>query len=106
MTEKILTYIGFALRARKITLGVNSITAERKRVYLLILCDSASENTKKDAASLARKFHAKLVVSKDYLLEEIVHKENCKLVALLDRELSKEILNHLNEHFVLAEADI
>ena len=105
MPEKIISYLGFAMRARKLRLGVNAIAAEKKRIYLLVLCATASENTKKDALSMASKLHAKLVVSNFYRVEDLVNKENCKLIAVLDRELSKAILTNLNEHFVIAEAE-
>jgi len=106
MPEKIISYIGFALRARKVKLGVNAAeTAKIGAIKLLVLCSTASENTVKDAKSLAKKHGAKIVLSRQIPVEEIVHKENCKLIALLDGQLSKAILNNLNEHFVILEAE-
>ena len=103
--EKIVSYIGFALRARKIKAGVNAIGTVKRGIYLLIMGESAAPNTKKEALSLAARHHAKIVVTKDILLADIVGKENCKLVALTDRNLSRAILDNLNEHFVILEAN-
>lgn len=106
MPDKIISYIGFAIRARKIKMGVNACNTIKGGVGLFVLCHTAQKNTVKEAISLAKKHGVKIVLSKTYLLEDVVHKENCKLVAILDRQLSKAILNNLNEHFVIWEADI
>lgn len=104
MPDKILSYIGFALRARKVKKGVNACSTLKGKVPLFILCNSASQNTKKDAISLAKKHGSKIVVSINKV-ENIVGKENCKLIAITDGELAKAILNNLNEHFVILEAE-
>lgn len=106
MTEKIVSYLGFALRARKVKLGVNSAQSVKNGIYLIILCHTASPNTVKEAHSLAKKHHAKIVVSTYYTVETLTNKENCKLIAVCDRQFSTAILNNLNEHFVISEADI
>ena len=104
MADKILSYIGFAIRARNVKMGVNSCETLKGRVPLFILCKSASLNTQKDAISLAKKHNSKIVVSVNPL-EEIVCKQNCKLIAITNNELAKAILNNLNEHFVILEAE-
>ena len=107
MPEKIISYIGFAIRARKVKLGVNAAgTAKQGMIKLIVLCHTASENTVKEAISIAKKHHAKIVLSKTYSVEDIVYKQNCKLVAILDKGLAKAISDNLNEHFVILEADI
>ena len=86
---KFETYAGFAIRAGKLVRGTNAIKATRKRIYSLFLCGTAAENTRKEAFSIARKTGAPLYVSRELVLAEAVHKENCKLVAFLDRSLSE-----------------
>ena len=98
--SKILTFIGFALRARKVRCGVNAVTSIKKKVKLLILCQTASENTFKDAVSLAKKLSAKLVISKKYKIEELVFKEHCKLIAIEDNSLAIAILQNLDDDFI------
>ena len=107
MPEKIISYIGFAIRARKVKLGVNAAqTAKQGMIKLIVLCHTASENTVKETISLAKKHHSKIVVSKTHLVEDIVCKSNCKLIALLDKGLAKAVLDNLNENFVILEAEI
>lgn len=100
MRDKIYTYIGFAVKAGKVRLGVNAIGTIKNTIPLMLLCDTASENTKKDAVKLAKKYGSKIVVSKEDKLEDLFYKENCKLAAVLDESLAKAILDNLNEKFV------
>ena len=96
--SKVETFIGFSMRARKCKIGVNAI-ATLKRANLLILCKSASENTKKDAIKLARKLNAKLILTVSKNLSDYTHVENGKLIAILDRELANAIMKNLLEDF-------
>lgn len=97
--SKLLTYIGFAIRARKVRSGVNAISTLKGGVKVLIICGTASENTFNDAVKLSTKLRAPLVVSKTYKVEEIIKKEHCKLLAIQDESLGKAILDNLDSHF-------
>ncbi len=99
MKDKIHTYIGFAQKAGKFRLGVNAIYTLKGIVPLLLLCDSASENTKKEAKKIAKKYNSAIVLVKNEKLEDIFYKENCKLAAILDQSLANAILDNLNENF-------
>lgn len=96
--SKIETYIGFAIKSQKIRSGVNAIGTVKSGISLLVLCSSASDNCVKEAQKLARKHGARIVRSKK-LIEDIVGKENCKLVAILDENLAKGILDNLDDNF-------
>lgn len=96
--SKILTFIGFSIRARKLRAGTNAI-ATLKKAKLLIICATASKNAFDEAVKLCKKLNAPLVVSKTYKVEELVKKENCKLVAIQDESLGNAILQNLDEHF-------
>ena len=97
--NKVSTFIGFAVRARKVKCGVNAIKTIKGSVPVIVICKSASENTVSDVVSVAKKLSAQIIISNDYLLEDIVHKENCKVVAILDKALATAILEHLDAGF-------
>ena len=97
---KFETFAGFAIRAGKLVRGTNAVRATRKRIWSLFVCGTAAENTKKEALSLSSKFGAPLFGTKDLVLAELVHKENCKLVAFLDKNLSDAAIRTLDEHFI------
>ena len=98
---KLNTFIGFAIKARNAKLGVNAVKT-LKRADLLILCSTSSENTLKESVSLSKKLNAKLYILKEIKLEDVVFKENCKLIAVCDKNLSKAIIecksSHLQEY--------
>lgn len=97
--SKPLTFIGFALRARKVRTGVNAIQTLKGNVKVLIICHTASENTFSDAVKLAKKFNSPLIVSNTYKVEDLVRKENCKLLAIQDESLGNAVLQNLDSHF-------
>ena len=101
--SKLETYIGFSMRARKCKLGVNAI-ATLKKAHLLILCKTASENTKKDAVKLAKKLNAKLIITVNNPLSDYTHIENGKLIAILDYSLAGAILEQ-GEDFIYYEVE-
>lgn len=98
--SKAESYIGFCRKAGKLTCGANAIEVQKKGIYLLLLCQSASENTKKNAQRLAMKFGCALLVSEEKRLEQLVGKENCKLAAVRDEGLAKAILSCAEDEFI------
>ena len=59
--RKLLSYIGFAAKARKIVNGYNTcvFTMEKRRVRLLIIAADLAENSKKKMISAAGKYNVK-----------------------------------------------
>ncbi len=99
--SKIETYIGFAIKSRKVTCGFNSIESLNKGVYLLILCSSASENSLKLAEKLQHKLKCKLMVCNDIKLEDVTHKPNSKIIGIRDENLAKAICDNEDANFKL-----
>lgn len=97
--SKAETFIGFAMRTGKYRIGVNAV-ATLKKCALMIVCGSASENTVKQAEKLAKKFNCPLIVPKEKKLEEITHRENGKVMAVVDKGLSKAILDNSEKDFI------
>ena len=104
MKTKAETLVGFAIKANKCRFGVNSIES-LKHAELLIVCPTASDNTKKEALKLSKKLSARLYISVKPLDEkgryickyyswngeETTYKENCKLIAITDKNFAKPI---------------
>ena len=97
--SKAETFIGFAMRARKFRIGVNACMT-LKRASLVIVCRSASENTKKDAEKLSNKFHCPLLETKEKDLQDLTHKDNAKVMAIEDKALAQAILSNSEIEFI------
>lgn len=78
-------------------MGVNAIST-LKRAELIILCETASFNTKKEVVSLAKKLHVKILLSK-VKLEDTVNKPNCKAIALTDKSLASAVMENLDDNY-------
>lgn len=97
--KKAETFIGFAIRAGKYRIGANACQT-LKKATLVIVCQSASENTKKDADKLAKKFDCPILETKDITLEELTHRENAKVMAIAEKSLSTAILSNSEKDFI------
>lgn len=93
VNSKFQTFIGFAVRANKYKAGMNSLLT-LKRAKLVIVCKSASDNTKKQALKVAKKLGADLYVTVKSMLSELIYKDNAKVMAITDGELSKAVLKN------------
>ncbi len=86
--NKCAAYFGFAKRARKLTIGLNA-TASAKRVFLLAQDSAASEGSKREIASLQKRFACPLVEVRE--LGELVNKPGCAVAAVRDEQLARAI---------------
>lgn len=98
-TNKVKTFIGFAMRTGKFRIGTNA-AATLKKASLVIVCHTAAENTKKEADKLAKKFHAPVLETVTTTLSELTHRENAKIMAIADKNLSQAILENSNNDFI------
>ena len=102
---KIETMIGFAIKANKIIYGAERIYTssfnKNKNAKLIIICSTLADNSKKKL--LEKKLsNQKILLSKN-LLDDIVHKTNCKAIAITDTNFIRPILENLNEYYTLLD---
>lgn len=88
--SKTASYLGFARRAGKLTLGVNAAATLKKGVYLLVADETVAKNSRKEIEKLRTKFSCPLIYIAD--LGMLVGKEGCKLAVVRDAELAKAVL--------------
>ena len=97
--HKVESYVGFAVKARKILLGATAVESGLKRVKLILICGTAQKNTIKKANSLSVKTQAPMVFCRGKQLAEITGKPNVKIAAVTDKSLSKAIVEHCDEKY-------
>lgn len=100
MNGKLFTFFGFSIKSGNLAVGQNGIEALKRKIYLLALCASASENTKKTAVKYAEKNRCALIESKDEL-QNYVGKQNCKIVAVTDAKLAEAIYENIGSDFTI-----
>lgn len=89
--SKMTTYLGFCIRAGKISLGLDRATA-LKRAELMLWDGTLSENSKEKAVKLQQKFGCKAIVCEGTELAVLLHRPGCKLAAVTDKNLAEAIL--------------
>lgn len=99
--SKAQTFLGFAIRAGKYRIGFNSV-ASLKRVYLFVVCATASENAIKDAQKLSKKYSCPLLQTVEKL-ENIIYKRNVKIIAVTDKNLADAVIKNTEKDFIMLQ---
>lgn len=101
-SDKVNTFIGFCVKARKIALGSGAIGVLRGGVHLILLCSSAAKNTSKLALKYSKRFSCPLMIC-NCGLENAVNKPGCKIAAVRDKNLANAIIaNACKEYEIYA----
>ncbi|MBQ8657823.1 MAG: hypothetical protein IJ506_01690 [Clostridia bacterium] len=91
--KKLETYLGFCIRAGKITFGVDGIESLKKGVKLLLADEGLGESSFKTMQKLREKFECPLIVLACGELGERLHRPAVKAVAIKDKNLADAILS-------------
>lgn len=91
--DKIKSLMGFAVKAGKVLYGTDNIVETKRKKYLIAVCRTISDRSLKRITETC----AIPVIRCKYAdLGEILHKDNCKAVALLDRQMAEAAINSIN----------
>ena len=93
-TSKIKTYIGFAIKSRKIKFGVDDII-KLKNAELIIVSDSLTGSGVKKIKGFAEGKNIDLINLKENVFLEVVPNYNIKVTAILDKNLAEAIKMNL-----------
>lgn len=88
--NKIISYIGFAIKANKVIVGQSAIKRTIKPIQLVLVCSTASDNLKDLAKNVAIKHNCTYIVLKE-VLEDLTHLKDVKIIAITDENLSAAI---------------
>ena len=90
--SKIETFIGFSIKSGKIIFGLDSIEKYRKKIHLIVLSNSISDNSKAKVLNIAQDRNIDVLELEDSL-ENITKRKNCKVLAITSFELANAIKN-------------
>lgn len=97
--DKIVSLVGFAIRARKAVFGVDGIAASGRRVYVILYDGALSAGSLARLQTAAARTHATLVRSV-IGIADITHKTNCKAVGITDKQMAAAVVANLNNNFI------
>lgn len=91
--NKIISYIGFAIKAKKVIVGQSHLKRTDKRLYLVLVCSSASENLIDLAKNLAFKNVCDYIITKPRL-DTLTNIQDVKIIGITDENLSRAIIDN------------
>ncbi len=91
--NKIVSYLGFAKKSASLITGQTSLRVNKKPLYLILVCNSASDNLKNLAKNLGVKHNCPVIETKN-MLEELANAKDIKILGLTNPELSKAIIEN------------
>ena len=99
MKDKIETYIGFCIKGRKAVIGINALETYKKKLYCIFVCNTLTENSTNQVKKINGKFNVPIIKVCGKTLEKVSFLQGCKVLALTDIELSKAVMENLNENY-------
>lgn len=92
MREKIISYLGFAQKSQNALIGIDNILRYRKKIFLVLVDNTASDRLKKDAEKLkVQRTEIRLVDG----LEELTNRSGCKAIGITDENLASAIMGQI-----------
>lgn len=96
--DKVSAYMGFARKMGKLSYGAGALEELRKkRCYLVLIDQSASENTQKRFISACKTQEVDYAVLPSDAIAEAIGKPNVKTVCIKDAGLANSIMENLDE---------
>ena len=93
-TSKVKTYVGFAVKSRKIKFGIDDII-KLKNAKLIIVSDSLAESGMKKIEGYAERISVDLIKLSEEDFLEIIQNISIKAIAILDENLADAIKKNL-----------
>ena len=94
INKKIIGLIGLAAKARNISYGADSVEihVKKKKVYLIIVAQDASDRTKEKFKNISEKYKIPLIIGRKIEeLSKAIGKSNKAILGVENLNLSKEI---------------
>lgn len=89
--NKLISYIGFAIKSGKIIFGYDNLFKAKKNPVIIIFCKTLSEKMKNKLELFAESKKIKLISLENFILSDIIKRDNCKVVGICDENLAKVI---------------
>lgn len=93
MTNNLKAYIGFAIKGGKVVFGYDNLIVSKKKVELVLISSEQNEKVTNKVIKFCEEKRIQCV-KLDFALEEVLNR-NCKVLGVIDSNLSHAILKEL-----------
>lgn len=94
--KKIISYLGYAIKSNNIVYGIDNLIKFNKKLFLIIICPSCVKKSVNLAVKKANELSCDIKMSAD-ILQDLLHKDNCKVIGIKDENLANAILSCKND---------
>ena len=103
MNKLIRTYLGFSIKSGGVVIGQDRLKANKGKIYLIVYCQTASQNLKDLAMRMAERNKCKAICL-DQSLESYTNLQGCKVLGLTNSSLAEAIIK-VAENLNLGESN-
>lgn len=100
--NKLEALLGFSVKSGKIVFGFDNLCETTKKVKVVVCSPSTNDKVKQKLKSLCD-YKKWVLVETEELLESLIHRDNCKVVGLLDKGMAQAILDIENIKIITRE---
>lgn len=93
--EKIKSYLGFAIRSGEIIFGYDKLMDSRKIPGLVIVCSTQNDKVACKVHRYCDERNITFIQLKDMVLGDLIGRDNCKVVGIVNRNLAQALENEL-----------
>lgn len=93
--NKLVSYIGFAIKSGKVIFGYDNLFKSKQNPKIIIFCKTLSEKMKNKLDLFAKSKKIKLLTLENFILSDIIKRDNCKVLGICDENLAKVIINEI-----------
>ncbi len=100
VNDKILTLLGFASKANKLSYGFDSVctSLSKNKSNLVLIANDISQKSQKETIFFANKFKTQAIVLQDYDINTLSHAvgKKCGILSVNDISFSQGLLSAIN----------
>ena len=94
LNQKCNSYIHFAVKANKVLWGLDMIKTSKFIPYVIIYDKALGGNSKKQMEYYAQENEVELIEVEENYLNDLLKRNNVKMIGIVDESLSNAILNN------------
>lgn len=98
--SKLKSYLGLCVKSGGVVIGQDRLKKNNKKIYLLLVCPTASNNLKDLSYRLSEKFDCDCIFT-NLQLEDLICKSGCKFVGITNESLANAIITQENEYSLI-----
>ena len=91
--DKIKAFIGFAIRSGNVIFGSDKLFEDKKIPILVLICSTQNDKVSNKVINYCKDRNIKYIKLEELILSDLVSRENCKVIGIVDKSLAKALKN-------------